>query len=231
MSIRCTNAAAVKKTATRRAASDLQQIYIGAGHRVVVEHPWPDGTLIQGRDADRRTPIAVVVGRARVELATVGELAALRVGCEVTVVPEPLFCRLPTRIADGTLVQGIVDPCGRVDLTPVALLAGGARAEFHDTAEIIQCGYSDLPVWPIPSRVFRALPLVPRDGTYLRDAQDLALYRIVAGKRRPVNLCGPACPAPVWTVAAAVWTVCAPVWTVPAPVWTVPARVLDHLGW
>jgi len=163
---------------------------------------------MQGRDADRRTPIAVVVGRARVELATVGELAALRGGCAVTVVPEPLFRSLPTRIADGTLVQGIVDAYGRVDLTPVALLAGGARAEFGDAGEIVQCGYANLPVWPIPSRVFRALPRVPRNGTYLRDAEDLAVYRIVAGQRLPVSpsrLAGP------------------------ARVWAVPARVLDHL--
>jgi len=174
-----------------------------------VDYGWPDGTFLQGRDADRRTPVAVVVGRARVELATIGELAALPGSGDIKVVPEPLFLALPTRIADGTLVQGIVDPGGRVDLTRVALMAGGARAEFHDRGELVQCGYAGRPVWAIPSRVFRALPVVPDDCVFLRNAENLAVYRIRHGRRQKVS--ESSIPGP-------------------ARVWSVPARVLENLA-
>ncbi|HZM78962.1 MAG TPA: hypothetical protein VFC19_24805 [Candidatus Limnocylindrales bacterium] len=174
-----------------------------------MDYGWPDGTFLQGRDADRRTPVAVVVGRARVELATIGELAALPGSGDIKVVPEPLFLALPTRIADGTLVQGIVDPGGRVDLTRVALMAGGARAEFHDRGELVQCGYAGRPVWAIPSRVFRALPVVPDDCVFLRNAENLAVYRIRHGRRQKVS--ESSIPGP-------------------ARVWSVPARVLENLA-
>lgn len=172
----------------------------------------PDGTLVQGRDGDRRSPVAVIVGRARVEVATVAELAAFLGSNPVQVVPLRRYQALPTRIADGTLVQGVVDRCGRVDLTSVALLAGGARAEFADRFEVALCGYGGVAVRPIPSRVYRALPTVPVDGTLLRCPLGPGVYRMVRGCPQRIEV--PAMPA-----AGA-----------GGDVWSVPTRLLGRLG-
>jgi hypothetical protein len=167
----------------------------------------PDGALVQGRDGDRMSPVAVIVGRARVELATVAELAAFLGSNAVHVVSLRRFQALPTRIADGTLVRGVVDQWGRVDLTSVALLAGGARLDFLDHFEVATCGYAGIPVRPIPSRVYRALPTVPVDGTLLRCPLGLGVYRVVSG-----------CPRRIDVPAAG------------GDVWSVPTRVLGRLG-
>src|SRR5262249_38624243 len=123
----------------------------------------PDGFFVQGRDADRASPVAVVVGRARVEFATVAELGAFPGHTEVVAMSLRHFQALPTRIADGTLVQGVVDMMGRVDITGVSVLAGGARVDLADDLELAICGYAGLPVRVIPSRVYRALQTVPAD--------------------------------------------------------------------
>jgi hypothetical protein len=162
--------------------------------------PPPDGTCVQGRDADTVSPVAVLVGGARVEFATMAELAGFPGGHAAQAVPLRLFRALPTRICDGTLVQGTVDVRGRVDLTPVALLAGGARVAFTGPEALVACGFGQRPVWPIPSRVYRALPVVPGDGTLLRPAGGGDVYRISGGCGRRL---GPGCVVDV----AAVWVV------------------------
>lgn len=168
----------------------------------------PDGTVVQGRDADQTSPVAIVVGRARVEFATVAELAAFPGSEQVHLMPLHRFQALPTRIADGTLVQGVVDEGGRVDLTSMALLAGGARVDFLDHVEVAMCGYAGLPIRPIPSRVYRALLTVPVDGTLLSCPLGLAVYRMASGRPHRIEV----------PVAGG------------GDVWAVPVRVLDRLG-
>jgi hypothetical protein len=101
----------------------------------------------------------------------------------------------------------VVDESGRVDLTSVALLAGGAKADFLDHFEVAMCGYASLPIRPIPSRVYRSLPMVPVDGTLLSCPLGLAVYRMASG--RPHRIEAPAAGG--------------------SDIWAVPARVLDRL--
>jgi len=162
--------------------------------------PPPDGTCVQGRDVDAASPVAVMVGGGRVEFATVAELAGFP-GCRAAqAVPLPLFQTLPTRIADGTIVQGVVDERGRMDLTLMALLVGGARIEFAGPRAVAACGYARRTVWPIPSRVYRALPVVPGDGTLLRSVAGGDVYRISGGCGCRLESASVADGAKVWVV-------------------------------
>ncbi|MFJ7248741.1 hypothetical protein ACIQWA_29505 [Kitasatospora sp. NPDC098652] len=117
-----------------------------------------DGTLVQGRDGQVTTAVAMMVGQARLDFASEAELEAAPARGVVNGVPLPLFRGLPVVPADGTLCRATVDRAGRYDPRPVALLLGGALIAFDGPEEVAACGYQDSTVWTIPSRVYDGFP-------------------------------------------------------------------------
>ncbi|MFF2080524.1 hypothetical protein ACFVXG_37900 [Kitasatospora sp. NPDC058162] len=155
-----------------------------------------DGTLLQGRDGQLTTPVAMMVGRARLDFASEAELEAAPDRGVVNGVPLPLFRGLPVVPADGTLCRGTVDRAGRYDPRPVALLLGGALIAFSGPEEVAACGYGDTAVWTIPSRVYDGFRTDLPEGVRLSSPGAGTVCTVLAGRRAPAG----STPGPTWVV-------------------------------
>lgn len=134
-----------------------------------------DGALVQAP----ATPVAVLVGGARVPLASGAEIGAIGAdGDPVHTLTKADYLDLPTIPADGTLVAGKPG-------LPAALVIGGARLNIADAAEITESGHAGKPVRPIPARAFRAMTSRIADGTLIT-ATGLPVAVLVGGAR--INL-------------------------------------------
>ena len=134
--------------------------------------PLADGGLVQAQG----TPVAVMVGGARIPLANSAEVAAIgAAGDPVRTVSRKVWSGLPSRPDDGTLISG--NPG-----LPAALVVGSARLNFASTQEITQSGHGGKPVQPVPARAFRAMTSRIADGTLL--AADQRPIAVVVGGAR-----------------------------------------------
>ncbi|MGW1178985.1 hypothetical protein ACWD4P_35290 [Kitasatospora sp. NPDC002543] len=119
-----------------------------------------DGTLIQGAGG-AATPVAVMIGGARVNVANAQELQDIGItgdwASRVRAIPTRAFNQIPADIPrDGTLVQG-----AGASPTPVAHIVGGARVNFGSPQDVIDAGYGQdwaTKVKVIPSRAFSLIP-------------------------------------------------------------------------
>jgi hypothetical protein len=139
-----------------------------------------DGTLIQGSNG--ATPVAAIVGTARVNFASPQEVIDAGFGTDwgskVRAVPARFFNALPTQIFDGTRIA-------KAGSTSEGAIVGGANVPFHSMAELTASGYGDRPRQVIPARVWDGLPTQIADGTRIKDADSPSQAAIVGGAKIP----------------------------------------------
>jgi hypothetical protein len=170
-----------------------------------------DGTLIQGTGGGISTPVAAIVGGARINYASPQELVDAGFGTDwaskVRAVPTRHFNLMPTVPSDGTLIQGSVGS------TPVAAIIGTARVNFGSPQEVIDAGFGTdwaSKVRAIPERAFSALPIQIMDGTRIKNGASTSQAVVVGGAKMPfasieeLNGSGYG-DRPVWTVPSRTW--------------------------
>ncbi|MFB9724894.1 hypothetical protein, partial [Planobispora longispora] len=137
-----------------------------------------DGTLVQGQG----TPVAAIVGRARVNFASPQEVVDSGYSADwrpiVRIIPARAFNAMPTKIADGTRL-------GKAGSPSQGGVVGGAKVDFHSMAELEAAGYGPRPLQVIPARVWDALPARIADGTRIKDADSSSQAAIVGGAKVP----------------------------------------------
>jgi hypothetical protein len=135
----------------------------------------PDGSLL--RDEAGRTWLAA--GGARLPLEDNAE-AALPGGAEAVItVPIGSVERLATVPANGVFLKEV--ETGREWVT-----AAGARFEVANAdarAQMIAIGRMYNKPVMVPAGSLSGIPLVPRDGTQIREVDDSAVYQVVGGAR------------------------------------------------
>ncbi|MFC3822088.1 hypothetical protein [Planomonospora venezuelensis] len=169
-----------------------------------------DMTLVQGTGGGVSTPVAQVVGGARINFADPQEVIDAGYGndwrSKVRAIPIRAFNELRPDIPDdGTLVQG--------PGTAVARIVGGARVEFANPQEVVDAGYGNdwgRIVRAIPARAFKALPTKIADGTRLRKAGSSSQGGIIGGAKIPFHSMAELeaagyGPRPTQVVPARVW--------------------------
>ncbi|AUG76854.1 hypothetical protein CFP65_1989 [Kitasatospora sp. MMS16-BH015] len=115
-----------------------------------------DGTLVQGAGG-AATPVAVMLGGARINVASPQELQDIGYSGDwaglVRAVPTRAFNLIPADVPrNGTLIQGAGGSS-----TPVAQIVDGQRVNFGSPQDVIDAGYgADWPskVKAMPSRAF-----------------------------------------------------------------------------
>ncbi|GGS48596.1 hypothetical protein GCM10010156_04050 [Planobispora rosea] len=146
-----------------------------------------DMTLVQGTGGGASTPVAQVVGGARINFANPQEVIDAGYGndwgSKVRAIPIRAFNEMRADIPDdGTLVQG--------PGTAVARIVGGARVEFANPQEVIDSGHGHdwgRLVRAIPARAFKALPTKIVDGTRLGKAGSSSQGGIIGGAKVPFH--------------------------------------------
>jgi hypothetical protein len=141
-----------------------------------------DGTLVQGSGAGGPTPVAMVLGNARINFSTPQEVIDAGYGAnwasKVRAIPARHFHAMPTVPRDGTLVQGSNGS------TPVAAMVGSARVNFANPQELIDAGYGTdwaSKVRAIPERAFNEIRTSLIDGTRIGRAGGGSQGGIVGG--------------------------------------------------
>ncbi|GIF68465.1 hypothetical protein Ais01nite_65000 [Asanoa ishikariensis] len=149
-----------------------------------------DNTLIQGASGGVATPVAAMVGGARINFGSPQELIDAGYGTDwpskVQIIPTRVFNEIRADVpADGTLIQGIIGS------TPVAKIVGGAVVPFATPEEVVDVGYGAewrLHVRAVPPRAYNALPTVPATKTLVRGRSGgslTAVAQVVGGARIP----------------------------------------------
>ncbi|MEO3818449.1 VCBS repeat-containing protein [Plantactinospora sp. B24E8] len=149
-----------------------------------------DNTLIQGSGGGAATPVAAMVGGARINFGSPQELIDAGYGTDwpskVQIIPTRVFNELRADVpADGTLIQGINGS------TPVAKIVGGAVIPFANPQEVTDVGYGAewaLHVRAVPPRAYQALPTVPATKTLVQGKSGdtlTAVAQVVGGARVP----------------------------------------------
>ncbi|WP_137245130.1 hypothetical protein [Herbidospora galbida] len=169
-----------------------------------------DMTLIQGTGGGTSSPVAQIVGGARINIATPQELLDTGYGpgwaSLVRAVPLRAFNAMRADVpADGTLVQGIG--------TPVAAIVGGGRTDFGTPAEVEEAGYGAswrALVRAVPARAFAAMSQRIGDGTRLRRADGASQGGVYGGALVPFHSMAELIesgyePRPLQAVPARVW--------------------------
>ncbi|MEV6524625.1 hypothetical protein AB0M43_21960 [Longispora sp. NPDC051575] len=154
----------------------------------------PDGTLVQGLGAGGPTPVAMMVGGARVNFANPQEVIDSGFGADwsskIHPIPSRAFTMIPDVPGDGTLLRGAGG-------SSVAVMAGGARVRFDSPQEVVDTGHGTdwaARVRVIPSRAYEQLPARIGDRTVFRapdarpaDGIDPAsVFLVVGGARVPI---------------------------------------------
>jgi hypothetical protein len=142
-----------------------------------------DNTLIQGTGGGASTPVATMVGGARINFASPQELVDAGYGTDwaskVRAIPSRAFNELRADVpADGTLIQGTNGS------TPVAKIVGGAPVPFASPQEVIDVGYGAewaTHVRAVPHRAYTALPTVPANGTLVAKPGGNAVGVVLGG--------------------------------------------------
>ncbi len=171
----------------------------------------PDGTLIQGAGGGAPTPVAAIVGGARINFASPQEVIDAGHGTnwasKVRAVPTRHFNLMPTVPADGTLIQGSVGS------TPVAAIIGAARVNFASPQEVIDAGFGTdwaSKVRAVPQRAFNDVPTQIMDGTRIKNGASTSQAAVVGGAKVPftsmeeLNGSGYG-DRPLWTVPSRTW--------------------------
>jgi hypothetical protein len=173
-----------------------------------------DNTLIQGTGGGNSTPVAVMVGGARINFASPQEVIDTGHGTDwaskVRAIPARAFSELHADTPmDSTLVQGTGG-------TPVAKIVGGARVNFASPQEVMDSGFGAdwrNHVRAIPGRAFNLIRTRMTDGVLLKKAGHDGIGVLVGGAW-----------VPFWTMAELVEA-----GYKDAPVHMIPGRVLDAL--
>jgi hypothetical protein len=137
-----------------------------------------DGTLVQGSVGS--TPVAAIVGAARVNFASPQEVVDAGYGTDwatkVHAVPARAFHAMNTRMLDGTRIKD-------AGSSSQAAIVGGARVAFASMQELTDSGYADRRMWSVPTRTWNELPTRIEDGTRIKDAGSTSQAAIVGGAR------------------------------------------------
>ncbi|MCA2229600.1 hypothetical protein [Nonomuraea aurantiaca] len=146
------------------------------------------GTLIQGTAGGTSTPVAAVLGGARINFANAQEVIDVGHGAnwasKVRGVPTRHFNAMPTVPEDGTLIQG----AGNGGPTPVAAMVGAARVNFASEQEVIDAGYGTdwaSKVHAIPARAFNEIRTQIIDGTRIGKSGSTSEGAVVGGAKVP----------------------------------------------
>ncbi|MFI6296550.1 hypothetical protein ACIBEJ_33505 [Nonomuraea sp. NPDC050790] len=146
-----------------------------------------DGQLVQAKEGATDLPVAMTLGGALVPFASPQEVIDVGQGGDwasrVVAISGGSYNRIGFLPADGTLVQGT----GGGSSTAVAAFVGGAAIPFGSPQEVIDAGYgADWPskVRAIPTRHFRLLPTVPKDGTLIQGSNGSTPVAAIVGAGR-----------------------------------------------
>ncbi|GAA3399269.1 hypothetical protein [Streptomyces roseoviridis] len=137
-----------------------------------------DGILVQGTGGS--TPVAAIIGGARVNFASPQEVVDSGFGTDwaskVRPLPGRAFSLIPDRIADGTRVK-------KASSSSQAGIVGRAKVPFMSMDELIACGFGEKRMWTIPDRVWDALPTRIADGTRIAKSGASSEAAVVGGAR------------------------------------------------
>ncbi|MET9436784.1 hypothetical protein [Streptomyces sp. NPDC006551] len=172
----------------------------------------PDGSLIQGIANGVPTPVAMMLGGARVNFASPQEVVDSGFGTDwatkVRTVPARAFNMIRADVPDdGTLIQGTGGS------TPVAAIIGGARVNFASPQEVVDSGFGTdwgSKVRPLPGRAFSLIPDRIGDGTRVKKAGTTSQAGIVGGAKVPFVSMDELVASgfgdkPMWTIPDRVW--------------------------
>ncbi|MGN9907793.1 hypothetical protein ACTMTJ_09585 [Phytohabitans sp. LJ34] len=174
-----------------------------------------DNTLVQGTGGGASTPVAMMVGGARINVASPQELIDAGYGTDwpskVQAIPTRVFNELRADVpADGTLIQGINGS------TPVAKIVGGATVPFANPQEVTDVGYGaewHLHVRAVPHRAYTALRSTPANGTLVKKPNHEGIGVVLGG---------------AW-VSFSNWNELEETGHKGQPIHVIPSRVLDAL--
>ncbi|MFF6776897.1 hypothetical protein ACFY8W_25575 [Streptomyces sp. NPDC012637] len=172
----------------------------------------PDGSLVQGIANGVPTPVAMMLGGARINFASPQEVIDSGFGTDwqskVRTVPVRAFNMIRADVPDdGTLVQGTGGS------SPVAAIIGGARVNFASPQEVVDSGFGAdwaSKVRALPGRAFSLIPDRIGDGTRVKKAGATSQAGIVGGAKVPfasmdeLIACGFGGKR-MWTVPDRVW--------------------------
>ncbi|WP_449064573.1 hypothetical protein [Planomonospora algeriensis] len=143
-----------------------------------------DSTLIQGTGGGASSPVATIVGGARVDFASPQEVIDSGYSADwqpiVRIIPARAFNTMSTKIADGTRLKKAGSPSQ-------GGIIGGASIDFHSMAELEAAGYGPRPMQVVPGRVWDALTTRIAGGTRIKDADSPSQAAIVGGAKIPFN--------------------------------------------
>ncbi|WP_327375910.1 hypothetical protein OG393_19305 [Streptomyces sp. NBC_01216] len=171
-----------------------------------------EGSLIQGIANGVPTPVAMMLGGARINFSSPQEVIDSGFGTDwaskVRTVPTRAFNMIRADVPDdGTLVQGTGGN------SPVAAIIGGARVNFSSPQEVIDSGFGTdwgSKVRALPARAFSLIPDRIGDGTRVKKAGAASQAGIVGGAKVPfasmdeLIACGFG-DKRMWTVPDRVW--------------------------
>ncbi|MEV0196781.1 hypothetical protein [Nonomuraea sp. NPDC050691] len=139
-----------------------------------------DGTLVQAQG----TPVAAVIGNARVNFANPQEVVDSGYSADwqplVRIIPARVFNAMPTKIADGTRLR-------KAGSSSQSGIIGGARVDFHSMAELEAAGYGPRPTQTVPARVWDGLTTRIADGTYVKSPDSAQVWLVSGGSRTPAS--------------------------------------------
>jgi hypothetical protein len=172
----------------------------------------PDGSLIQGIANGVPTPVAMMLGGARINFASPQEVVDSGFGTDwaskVRTVPTRAFNMIRADVPDdGTLIQGTGGN------SPVAAIIGGARVNFASPQEVVDSGFGTdwaSKVRALPARAFSLVPDRIGDGTRVKKAGSASQAGIVGGAKVPfmsmdeLIACGFG-DKRMWTIPDRVW--------------------------
>lgn len=151
--------------------------FVNVSHDVIRSLPTVprDGTAL--RDPDDGS-IYMVAGAAKIGFASWDEV--IQAGAQRYVnVPHRHLATMDDEPGDRTLLRNPVTGT-------VSVMAGGARFDFASPAEVTGGGYGWTQV-NVPPRYLATLPVVPRDGTLLRNQDDGTIVVVAGGAKFDFN--------------------------------------------
>ena len=106
--------------------------------------------------------------------------------------PSPVIADPPP--PDGSII-------GDVGSDTVWAMAGGAKINVGTQSDLAAAGYANATVSLVPTDLLNSLPIIPRDGTLLRDASTGAVYVITGGSKAPSGMTAGAVTVPTGYLA------------------------------
>jgi hypothetical protein len=153
-------------------SADLRDLTSIATGLVTQYFGWDSGSLLR----EENEAIWVIFGGARFHVPDPDTLSRLYRGKPITPVPTGGVNRIPTVPVDGTLL--------REENGAISVIFGGARFCISDLATLNRL-YHDKRSFQLWDGALNDIPMIPVDGTLLREESSTQVFLIQGGHKLP----------------------------------------------